>query len=112
MLRRVCAILLLLTHVGLGTGVFEYLHERAHAAEDAAAAEARREQGLPPEPAPHHDESNCTLHAQLAQPLLAVGGAAALPLLEPVTDAAPARPDSVDTHRQPRRVDCRGPPLS
>ena len=111
-MRRFTVILLLLLHAGLGTGVFGYLHELTHAAEDAAAAEARREQGFPPVPAPHHDESNCTLHAQLAQPLLAAGAAAALPLLEPETGAALARPDSVDTHRQPRRVDCRGPPLS
>lgn len=111
-MRRFAVILLVLLHVGHGTGALGYFHDSAHAAEDAAADAARREQGLPPEPAPHHDESNCTLHAQLAQPLLAQGAPADLPLPIPLAGAEPAPPESLTDHRQPRRVDCRGPPLS
>jgi len=108
-LYRIASILLLFYFLGLGTGTWEFLHERQHEAEDARVDAVARAMHLPVAPH-HHDEANCEICAAIHVsfvatawvPLLICLGlfVAFLTLLD-----APLIPRMV-----PARIDCRGPP--
>ena len=70
--KRFSAILLLLAMAGLGSGALRYLHEAAHAHEDAVAAAAHHDHDDPPA-TPAHDSSDCSTHAKLSVPLVMTG---------------------------------------
>ena len=107
-MRRIGAIVLALCFVALGTGALRFAHDKAHAYADARAA--RSGSGSDSDPLPHHDETNCDLHALLNAPLMPAGAVPLLVLLGLfvafLTLLAP-QPVSV---RVARRIDCRGPP--
>ncbi len=101
-MRRVGAILLILAFAVLGSGLLLYVHNAAHAAEDAAHA------------AEHHgpaDGRTCDLHGKLTLPMLSAGLTPlliALGLLVAfLTELTPAWL-SAFAHI---RLDCRGPPV-
>ena len=79
----------------------QYLHERDHAREDAAA-------GMPHQ---QHDENICALHAQMRSPI--VSAAAWVPLLVclGLFIAFLTLLDEQPIYSRPTtRLDCRGPP--
>lgn len=106
--RRCLAILVLAAFCLLGSGALGWVHDLAHAHEDAALAGDQ-----PGEPAapPHHDQTNCVLHALLRAPIAA---AAAVPLLVLagifVAFLSLVSPQPA-ARRLPVRIDCRGPPV-
>jgi hypothetical protein len=63
--RRATALLVSICLLGIGSGWLRYVHERAHALQDAAPVEARHD----PPVDRHHDATNCLLHAHLNLPL-------------------------------------------
>lgn len=112
-MRRIPAILLVLASLALGSGALEWVHNCAHAREDAhRAAEATAAAGQDPAPADHpdHDESTCRLHALLNAPQLPTAGPALLVcgglFVALLTPNAPR----IEARRTPLRLDCRGPP--
>jgi hypothetical protein len=107
--HRLTSILLLVTFLGLGTGVLAYLHERQHAAEDAAEERADRAAGLPAE-RHHHDESNCHVCAQLHLPLIAARWSPPVMSLGQQVAMVPVVVPQLVERRPPGRADCRDPP--
>ena len=111
-MHRFAAILLAACFAALGTGVLRYAHDAAHAYADAhgsdGAVHAPDHDHVPP----HHDETNCEVHALLNAPIVGPGVVPALVLLGLfvafLTLLAP-RPVRA---RVLARIDCRGPPSS
>jgi hypothetical protein len=101
--RRAIVIFAIAWFVALGSGAVEYAHNAQHAMEDAQRGQSDR-------PNPHHDDSNCPVHAQLHLPLIAAPAVVLLIcaglLVAFVTQLAP-EPVCVHTLT---RIDCRGPP--
>jgi len=108
--RRLIAILLAWWFVALGSGALAALHDLQHDQEDAAIAAADRAAGRPEKEAPHHDESNCPVHAQLHIPFIAAGWVPLLVCLGLFTAFLTLLPESLTSRRAPERLDCRGPP--
>ncbi len=110
-MNRLAAVILAFCFLTLGTGAMEYLHNLEHAREDAAEAAIAKATGQPVQEAPHHDETNCPVHAQLHMPTIPVAWVPLLILLGVfvafLTMLAPAMTP------QPAfvRIDCRGPPI-
>ena len=109
-MRRFPAFIASICFVLLGTGALEYLHNLEHEREDAAQMAIARVAGKPVQEAPRHDDSNCSVHAQLHLPTLP---AAWVPLLiclgvfvAFMTELAPA----LAPQRAWLHIDCRGPP--
>jgi hypothetical protein len=107
--KRVCAILLLLAVAGLGSGALRHVHDVAHAHQDHATALHHDDHDAPPAN-PHHDSTNCTIHAKLSVPLvmtghvpLLIGLGLIVAFLSQLTPAWVSRFTAV-------RLDCRGPP--
>ena len=102
-MRKAIVIFSVVWFLALGTGSVEYAHNAHHGAEDAHHSH-------PDEPAPVHDDSNCPVHAQLHQPLIAAPVVVLLIsaglFVAFLTHLAP-EPATV---RLPARIDCRGPP--
>ena len=99
--RRLPAIFLLVSIALLASGAAEYVHNLAHAYEDAAA-------GLPaPRP---HDETNCLTHAQLHLPMVQAGYVPLLVFLGLFVAFLTQLPRAIESRRVPIRLDCRGPP--
>jgi hypothetical protein len=109
LVKRLAALALLCGFLLLGTGTAEYLHNLAHAREDASADAAAITAG---QPVRHHqhDDSNCDLHRQLHLPILSAGW---LPLLVClglfIAFLSLITPPPISC-RVPVRLDCRGPP--
>ena len=99
--RRLAAIVLLVAIALLGSGALEYLHNLAHAYEDAAV-------GLP-QPQ-HHDDTNCAIHAQLHLPMLRGGHVPLLVFLGLFVAFLTQLPLTIESRRIPLRLNCRGPP--
>jgi hypothetical protein len=109
-MRSLPAILLALAFLLLGTGALEYIHNLAHQREDAAQIALAKSTRQPVKESPAHNDTNCSLHAQLHLstlpvawvPLLIALGlfVAFLTLLAPPLAPQPAF----------ARLDCRGPP--
>ncbi|CAN5647985.1 hypothetical protein BH09PLA1_BH09PLA1_06290 [soil metagenome] len=100
---RAVVILAVGWFLALGTGAVEFAHNAQHAREDA-----RRTQ--PDQPSPVHNDSNCSIHAQIHQPVIASPAIVLLisaGLLLAFVSQLAAEPDGV---RSPSRIDCRGPP--
>ncbi len=112
--RRLTSILLLVTFLGLGTGGFSYLHERQHAAEDAAEAvadgAADRHGGRPAEHH-HHDETNCPRCAQLHLPMVAVAAPPPVVSVGPLVSTLSLVRRSLVCRPPPAQADCRDPPV-
>src|SRR5215210_6031086 len=98
----------------LGSGALEHVHNRDHAARDAAGvthAHPGQHAGRPdPAPASGHDESNCDVHAQLKAPLLAGGWVPVLVCLGLFLAFLTLLSPRLTPQRVPLRTDCRGPP--
>ncbi len=110
MFRRCVSLTLLLCFLAMGSGFALYLHEQAHAREDAAIAAAAKAAGLPPPEPCDHDDNNCPIHAQLH--MLMVSGTV-LPILLLLGLAAAfltELPPQAPTSHVPLVADCRGPP--
>ena len=108
---RFAAIITALVFLLLGTGTMEYLHNLEHEREDAAEAAIAKATGQPVPEAPHHDETNCPVHAQLHMPTLPVAWVPLLIFLGVfVTFLTMLAPALVP---QPAFawIDCRGPPI-
>ena len=109
-MKRLAAILLLLSVAALGSGALRYLHERSHAASDAHC-----HHGDAPRPwdhAPVHDPATCFVHAMLKLPML--GGTGHVPVL--VLFGAfiaflTSLPAPVLCRRPVLLLDSRGPPV-
>jgi hypothetical protein len=114
-MHRMTAIVLAALIAALGSGALRFAHDGAHASEDARAAALSHDlsgHAAPstPAPAPHHDDSNCKLHALLSAPLLC---AACVTLLIAIGSSVPfpsISPKPLVSRRAPARLDCRGPP--
>jgi hypothetical protein len=109
--RRVAAILLMLSFLGLGSGVLEYLHNLQHEREDAAEPKLARAAGLPEQPHKTHDQTNCEFHAQLHVLMLSSGWVPLLVLLGVFIACLTTLAEPLVGQRIPLRIDCRGPPL-
>ena len=108
--KRACAILLLLAVAALGTGALRHVHDVAHAHDDLVAAQQHHDDHDAPPATPHHDSTNCTIHAKLSVPLvmtghvpLLIGLGLIVAFLTQLTPAWVSRFTAV-------RLDCRGPP--
>ncbi len=108
-MKPVAAYLLIITFLALGTGGLEHLHNLQHAAEDAREDAIAAASGHPQQDH-HHDETNCSMHAQLhialflilsIPPLLGIGQLLAILKLR-LQHSIPL----ILLHR----IDCRGPP--
>lgn len=110
MFRRCVSLSLLTCFLALGSGFALYLHEQAHARDDAEVAAAAKAAGMPAPEHPDHDDNNCPIHAQLHMlmvtgtllPILLLLGLAVAFL----TELSP----HVPTSHAPLVADCRGPP--
>ena len=112
---RCAAILLALWFAVLGTGLLTFGHNAAHAHEDARLAAGlalagNHHPGGDQPPPPRHDEANCAVHAQLAQPIAVVGGAPLLVCLGLFVALLTQLAPQCTPRRAPVRIDCRGPP--
>jgi hypothetical protein len=108
--RRITAIVVACWLVALGSGALAALHDLQHDREDAAIAAADRAAGRPERDAPHHDESNCPLHAQLHLPFIASRWVPILFCLGLFVAFLTPPPVPLLVRRAPQRLDCRGPP--
>ena len=121
-MRRLPAILAICAVAALASGLLGYVHDTAHALRDGHAtdhadhadhAEHGHDEhgGLGEHPAqPVHDETNCFVHAQLAQPMIGTGVVQLLVCLGLFVAFLTLLPDSLVSRRVPARLDCRGPP--
>jgi hypothetical protein len=114
-MRRFAALVMVLCFLALGSGSVEFLHNQAHAREDAAneltgLASSHSSEHSDSNHAPLHDESNCQLHAMLHAPLAAVTQAAVLICRGPVVAVVAVATPIFLSLRVPLRLDCRGPP--
>ena len=108
-MKRFAAILLIGCFVGLGSGALDYVHDLAHANEDAQQDAICKKMGLPI--LPHrHDETNCDVHAQLHMPLLAAGWMPILVCLGLFVAFLTPLILPLIPRLLPARIDCRGPP--
>jgi hypothetical protein len=109
--RRLIAILAIAWFGALGTGLVEFAHNAQHAMEDALAARMGADRLHPDQTPPHHDDSNCAVHAQLHLPLIATPIVVLLIcaglFVAFVSQLAPV----LVLARLPSRIDCRGPPV-
>ena len=109
-LRYLAAIPLLLCFLMRGTGGLARLHDLQHAAEDAAHAAAAEAAGQPHHEAPHHDTSNCDLHAQFQLPVIASSHVPLLVCLGLFVTFLTLLPSRLVAYHALARIDCRGPP--
>src|SRR3954454_3001385 len=120
-MRRIVALILATSFLALGTGALEYLHNSAHAREDAAAAVAvfgRASLGSASDPSddapsprgPLHTDANCVIHAMLHAPLLTGGWVPLLVCLGLFVAFLTQLTPPVLSRRPLVRIDCRGPP--
>ena len=108
-MQRFFALILVLCFAALGSGLARHAHELQHAMEDACGA---AEHSQAPADRPHHDASNCLLHAQLSSPLSAATAVPVLISLGLIVAFLTLLPADLPTLRLPVRIDCRGPPLA
>src|SRR5438309_1115066 len=120
-MQRIVALILAAAFLALGTGGLEYLHNLAHAREDAAAAAAVLGPGSigstsgasddsPAQPAPLHNDANCVVHAMLHAPLLTGGWVPLLVCLGLFVAFLTQLTPPVLSRRPLVRIECRGPP--
>jgi hypothetical protein len=109
-MNRVAAVILAIGFLMLGTGTMEYLHNLEHAREDAAEAAIANATGQPVQEAPHHDENNCPVHAQLHMPALPVAWVPLLILLGVFVAFLTMLAPQLAPQPAFVRIDCRGPP--
>jgi hypothetical protein len=107
--RKLASILLLICFFSIGTGALEYIHNLAHAAEDAREDAQAKAAGIPVEQH-HHDESNCEVHAQLHMPLIVSGWVPILVCLGLFVAFLTLLETPLIPRLLPQRIDCRGPP--
>jgi hypothetical protein len=107
---RFAAILLAMCFLAHGTGMLEYLHNLEHAREDAEEDAKILAAGQPVEHH-HHDETNCEVHAQLHMALFFTSWTPVLVFLGLFVAFLTLLAVPVVSHRSPRRIHCRGPPL-
>lgn len=117
MIRRVAPILMIVVLAALGTGMLQALHEHAHALADGAAGHHHHDDhdhdhgGRHDHPAPpHHDNTNCELHALLRAPIVSAGPVAVLICLGLFVAFLTTVEPPLASRRVPLRCDCRGPP--
>jgi len=108
--HRITSIVLACWFVALGSGALAALHDLQHDQEDAAIAAADRAAGRPEREAPHHDESNCPVHAQLHIPCISAGWVPLLVCLGLFVAFLTLLPAPSVSRRALLRLDCRGPP--
>jgi hypothetical protein len=108
--RRITAVILACWFFALGSGALAALHDLQHDREDAAIAAADRAAGRAERDAPHHDESNCPVHAQLHIPFIAAGWVPVLACLGLFVAFLTLLPAERVSHCAVTRIDCRGPP--
>lgn len=104
------AIILALAFLGLGTGVFQHLHELQHRWEDARADAVASASGKPIEPH-HHDESNCDVHAQILLAFFLQSCALIVHCVGALVTFLILFDLQCVAKQVARRPDCRGPPL-
>ena len=121
-MQRIVSLILIAGFLALGTGGLEYLHNLAHAREDAAAAAVavfgRASGGStsdpsddgPSRPGPLHNDANCIFHAMLHAPLLTGGWVPLLVCLGLFVAFLTQLTLPVLSRRPLVRIDCRGPP--
>lgn len=110
--RRISSIILILCFAARGSGVLEHWHNEDHAREDATMAAEAQAAGLPAPARPHHDETNCFLHALLHLPLMLAGWVPLLVCLGLFVAFLTLLSHPLVSLRIPTRLDCRGPPLA
>ena len=110
-MRRISSIVLLLTFLCFGTGLFEYLHNLHHQYEDRIAAINAHKHGQKTPAAPIHDESNCFVHGQLHIAQIPVAWIPLLVLLGLFVAFLTQIAVPLISQRQLFRIDCRGPPV-
>ncbi|MBV8781507.1 MAG: hypothetical protein JO353_08930 [Phycisphaerae bacterium] len=111
-MRRLAASWLLLTFLLLGSGVLGYVHNLAHALEDAIEDASHRDDGSPIQHEQHeHDETNCPVHAQLHMPAISVAWTPLLVLLGIWIPFLTQGPAVVVLRLHSPCFDSRGPPL-
>lgn len=108
-MKRVAAIVLLLTFLGLGSGALNYLHELQHAREDAIADARAKAEGHPIVPH-HHDETNCQTCAQLHMQFVSISWVPTLICLGLFVAFLTQVDAPLISRLMPARIDCRGPP--
>jgi hypothetical protein len=120
-MRRIVSLILAAGFFALGTGGLEYVHNLAHAREDAAAAAivlGRNSLGSTSDssddssghPGPLHTDANCVIHAMLHAPLLTGGWVPLLVCLGLFVAFLTQLTPPVPSRRPLVRIDCRGPP--
>lgn len=112
-MRRLAAVILVMSFLGLGSGTSRWAHEFAHHSEPAPAEAAPGSAHPPGDPHDHrhpHDESTCELYTLLNAPLALAQAPG--PLVESGQFVAfhVLPPTPVQRLRLPTRIHCRGPP--
>jgi len=110
-MQRLAAIMLLLSYAALGSGGAEYLHNAAHAAQDATIVNARKQSGPPLNHFPLHDESNCPIHAQLHVCCMAVSWIPPLVCVGLFVAFLTLHASRLAVQRIALAMPCRGPPI-
>ena len=110
MFRRCVSLSLLACFLALGSGFALYLHEQAHAREDALVAAAAKAAGLPAPDHPDHDDNNCPIHAQLHALMVAGTVFPILLLIGLAVAFLTELPPELPSSHAPLVSDCRGPP--
>ena len=110
-MRQFPALVLLLCFAAIGTGTLEYLHNLQHAAEDARADALAQAAGQPIDEH-HHDEFNCSVHAQLHLPFVSAGWVPLLVCLGLFVAFVTLLNTPLIPRLTPARIGCRGPPVS
>ena len=105
-MRRLPAILLLITFAALGSGLVENLHLRTHQMQDTAADHAR-----PDAPHPGDGDGGCELCANLHVGRISAGWVPILICLGMFVAFLTQLSPRLAPQRVAARIDCRGPPV-
>ena len=89
-----------------------YWHNAEHTREDAVLAAAANAGGEPVDEHPHHDDTNCAIHAQLHMALMVVAWVLFVLCLGLLTLTFLPFASRLYEQRVPARLACRGPPLA
>ena len=107
-MRRLPALLLVLTVAALGSGALRYVHELEHAARDAHHHDAP---DAPETPAHEDDSGNCFVHAKLNLPMLGGGYVPALVCVGTFVAFVMSPAVRILCRRPVLKLDSRGPPV-
>jgi hypothetical protein len=110
--QRIGAIVLVLCFVALGSGLMQHLHNLEHAREDAAAEADARAAGAPAPEHHDHNDSNCSVHAQLHMPLAAAGWTPVLICIGSFVAFLSLLEPPLASQRWAAPIHCRGPPVA